>query len=68
MHVSMTVPTDDLATSATIYRELEEVGYDRAFSFEAKHDPFVPLAVAVAAHRAASSSAPPSPSRSPARR
>jgi len=46
MHVSMTVPTDDLTTVRTIYPELEEVGYDRAFSFEAKHDPFLPLAVA----------------------
>jgi probable F420-dependent oxidoreductase len=42
----MTVPTDDLAATAAIYRELEEVGYDRAFSFEAKHDPFVALAAA----------------------
>jgi probable F420-dependent oxidoreductase len=46
MRVSMTVPTDDLATVRTIYPELEALGYDRAFSFEAKHDPFVPLAVA----------------------
>jgi probable F420-dependent oxidoreductase len=46
MHVSMTVPGDDLADARTIYRELEELGYDRAFSFEAKHDPFLPLAVA----------------------
>lgn len=46
MHVSMTVPTDDLSTVRTLYRELEDVGYDRAFSFEAKHDPFVPLATA----------------------
>lgn len=46
MHVSMTVPTDDLAAARTVYRELEELGYDRAFSFEAKHDPFLPLAVA----------------------
>ena len=46
MHVSMTVPTDDLSTVRTLYRELEDVGYDRAFSFEAKHDPFLPLAVA----------------------
>ncbi len=29
-----------------MYTELEKVGYDRAFSFEAKHDPFLPLAVA----------------------
>lgn len=42
----MTVPTDDLAAARTVYRELEDLGYDRAFSFEAKHDPFLPLAVA----------------------
>lgn len=46
MHVSMTVPTDDLGLVRTMYPELERVGYDRAFSFEAKHDPFLPLAVA----------------------
>ena len=45
-HVSITVPTEDLAATATTYLELEEVGYDRAFSFEAKHNPFIPLAVA----------------------
>ncbi len=42
----MTVPTEDLADARTIYRTLEAIGYDRAFSFEAKHDPFIPLAVA----------------------
>jgi probable F420-dependent oxidoreductase len=42
----MTVPTEDLARARTIYRELEDLGYDRAFSFEARHDPFIPLAVA----------------------
>ena len=46
MRVSMTVPTEDLTQARTIYRDLEELGYDRAFSFEAKHDPFIPLAVA----------------------
>lgn len=46
MHVSMTVPTDDLRKAPTIYPELEALGYDRAFSFEAKHNPFLPLAVA----------------------
>lgn len=46
MHVSMTVPTEDLREARTIYPELEAIGYDRAFSFEAKHDPFIPLAVA----------------------
>jgi len=42
----MTVPTDDLMLVRSVYPELERLGYDRAFSFEAKHDPFVPLAVA----------------------
>ena len=42
----MTVPTDDLTEAPTIYAELEALGYDRAFSFEAKHNPFLPLAVA----------------------
>ena len=46
MHVSMTIPGDDLTQARSIYRTLEELGYDRAFSFEAKHDPFLPLAVA----------------------
>ena len=42
----MTVPTEDLRDVRTIYREIEDAGYDRAFSFEAKHNPFIPLAVA----------------------
>lgn len=42
----MTVPTEDLRQARTIYRELEDLGYDRAFSFEAKHNPFIPLATA----------------------
>ena len=42
----MTVPTEDLTQVRTLYPRLEEIGYDRAFSFEAKHDPFIPLAVA----------------------
>ena len=42
----MTVPTEDLGDVRTLYPRLEEIGYDRAFSFEAKHDPFIPLAVA----------------------
>ena len=29
-----------------VYPRLEEIGYDGVFSFEAKHDPFVALAVA----------------------
>ncbi len=46
VYVSMTVPTEDLTAARTTYRELEQLGYDRAFSFEARHDPFIPLAVA----------------------
>jgi probable F420-dependent oxidoreductase len=46
MHVSMTVPTEDLREVRTLYPALEDIGYDRAFSFEAKHNPFVPLATA----------------------
>lgn len=42
----MTVPTEDLTQARTIYKQLEQLRYDRAFSFEAKHDPFIPLAVA----------------------
>jgi probable F420-dependent oxidoreductase len=46
VHVSITAPTEDLTAVRELYPELERVGYDRAFSFEAKHDPFVPIAVA----------------------
>ncbi len=46
VHVSMTVPTEDPADARTIFPVLEGLGYDRAFSFEARHDPFLPLAVA----------------------
>ncbi len=46
MRVSMTVPTEYLPEARTIYRQLENIGYDAAYSFEAKHDPFIPLAVA----------------------
>lgn len=42
----MTVPTEDLPEARTIYKELEDIGYAAAYSFEAKHDPFIPLAVA----------------------
>ncbi|MGB3410738.1 MAG: TIGR03617 family F420-dependent LLM class oxidoreductase [Microthrixaceae bacterium] len=42
----MTVPTDDLSGVRNVYPALEQLGYDRVFSFEAKHDPFIPLAVA----------------------
>ena len=46
MKVYTTAPLEDLRDARTTYRTLEEIGYDAAFSFEAKHDPFLPLAVA----------------------
>jgi len=46
VHVSITVPTEDPRRARDVYPELERIGYDRAFSFEARHDPFVPLAIA----------------------
>jgi probable F420-dependent oxidoreductase len=46
VHVSITVPTEDPRDARHVYPELERLGYDRAFSFEARHDPFVPLVVA----------------------
>jgi probable F420-dependent oxidoreductase len=46
VHIATTVPTDDPSRSGEVFARLERIGYDTAFSFEAKHDPFLPLAVA----------------------
>jgi probable F420-dependent oxidoreductase len=46
MRLYTTAPLEDPRRARTLYSELEEIGYDGAFSFEAKHDPFLPLAVA----------------------
>ena len=46
MQVFTTVPLTDLATAGGLFAELEEVGYDGAFSYETNHDPFLPLALA----------------------
>jgi probable F420-dependent oxidoreductase len=46
MRIYTTAPLEDPREARTLYAELEEIGYDGAFSFEAKHDPFLPLAVA----------------------
>jgi len=46
MFLATTVPTVDLAGSGTLFKRLEEIGYDSAFSFESSHDPFLPLALA----------------------
>jgi len=46
MKIYTTVPTEDPLSAATLFRRLETLGYDGAFSYETKHDPFLPLAVA----------------------
>ncbi|WP_068637387.1 TIGR03617 family F420-dependent LLM class oxidoreductase [Thauera butanivorans] len=46
MKVYTTAPLEDPRRARTIYKELEDIGYDGGFSFEAKHDPFLSLAVA----------------------
>jgi probable F420-dependent oxidoreductase len=44
--VYTTAPLEDPRDARTNFRRLEEIGYDGAFSFEAKHDPFLPLVLA----------------------
>ncbi len=46
MKVYTTAPMEDPRDARTDFRHLEEIGYDGAFSFEAKLDPFLPLTLA----------------------
>ncbi len=46
VHIATTVPTDDPSRVGELFARLERIGYDTGFSFEAKHDPFLPLALA----------------------
>ena len=46
MKIYTTAPLEDPRKSRTVYKNLEDIGYDGGFSFEAKHDPFLSLAVA----------------------
>jgi probable F420-dependent oxidoreductase len=46
MNIYTTAPLEDPRAARTLYRQLEEIGYDGGFSFEAKHDPFLPLVLA----------------------
>ncbi|MCP4036374.1 MAG: TIGR03617 family F420-dependent LLM class oxidoreductase [bacterium] len=43
MKVYTTAPLEDPRDARTSFKHLEDIGYDGAFSFEAKHDPFLPL-------------------------
>lgn len=46
MKIYTTAPMEDPREVADAFRKLENLGYDGAFSFEAKHDPFLSLALA----------------------
>lgn len=46
--LATTIPTEDPAEMGERFRRLEEIGYDVGFSFESRHDPFLPLALASA--------------------
>lgn len=46
MRIYTTAPLEDPRAARGLYKELEDIGYDGGFSFEAKHDPFLALAVA----------------------
>lgn len=46
MKVYTTAPLEDPRDARAAFSRLEEVGYDGAFTFEAKHDPFLPLVLA----------------------
>ncbi len=46
MKIHTTAPLEDPRDAGRTFRRLEEIGYDGAFTFEAKHDPFLPLVLA----------------------
>ncbi len=46
MRIYTTAPLEDPRDARVTFPALERAGYDGGFSFEAKHDPFLPLAVA----------------------
>jgi len=46
LRVFTTAPLEDPRHARDSFRRFEEIGYDGAFSFEAKHDPFLPLVLA----------------------
>ncbi|MCH2171808.1 TIGR03617 family F420-dependent LLM class oxidoreductase [Myxococcota bacterium] len=46
MKIYTTAPLEDPRAAKDTFAQLEEIGYDGAFSFEAKHDPFLPLVLA----------------------
>lgn len=43
MELCTTVPVPDLAAAGELFAELEAAGFDTAFTYETRHDPFLPL-------------------------
>ncbi len=46
MKVYTTAPLEDPRDARAAFARLEEIGYDGGFTFEATHDPFLPLVIA----------------------
>lgn len=46
LKVYTTAPLEDPREAGDAFARMESIGYDGAFSFEAKHDPFLPLVLA----------------------
>ena len=46
MKIYTTVPVTNPAAAGELFESLESIGYDGAFTYETRHDPFLPLAVA----------------------
>jgi len=46
LDVWTTVPVPELATAGELFAELEAAGFDGAFTYETRHDPFLPLVLA----------------------
>ncbi|MCB1615482.1 MAG: TIGR03617 family F420-dependent LLM class oxidoreductase [Pseudomonadales bacterium] len=46
MKIDTTMVLENPARSVSLAKELEDAGYDTAYSFEGQHDPFLPLAMA----------------------
>ena len=44
MRIAVTTPVLDPARAGEQFAELAAAGYDTAFTFESKHDPFLPIA------------------------
>jgi probable F420-dependent oxidoreductase len=46
VQICTTVPVPELATAGELFADLEALGFDGAFTYETRHDPFLPLVLA----------------------